>query len=69
MFLFIKLKENVPTIDREALMDGLRNLVPQKSSTVIDTNDLVSSTKTTLSILTFFFNFGKSIMGPLNFYN
>jgi hypothetical protein len=57
--LFVKLRDGVGVADREVVIDGLRNLVPQQSALIVDTNDLVSSTEVSMNILTFFFNFGK----------
>jgi len=68
LVLLIRLKDDSPKEEREAVIDGIRNLVPQNTAMIVDTRDVVSSTQVALNILTFFFNFVSIIAVILCFF-
>lgn len=57
--LLVKLKPNLPIEEREVIINGIRNFIDNDLTQLIDTTDIVGSTKMALDLLTLFFNISK----------
>ena len=53
--LFVRVRESATKLDREAIINSLRNFISDDITQVLDTADLVESTATAIAALQYFF--------------
>jgi hypothetical protein len=55
-----QLRDDTPTEERERIVNGLRNFLQSDQILVSDTENVVRSTDTAITILNLFFNLGRN---------